>query len=169
MLEPASSSESTKQSGGISVTESRLSHSSFLSLSWLFSLVTGSSFSACSWICLMNRTSSCSWICQMSKTLSFPVSSSQGFYSRMSPRILSNIAEYVRKSFISLSGPLEIKTLFNQEDLDSAIWSSLKNLNSDEIALCKTLYSWSLISLRHHHEVHICRFWVQCQLLEGLP
>lgn len=42
MPEPASSSESTKQSGGISVTESRLSHSFLWSLSWLLGLFTGS-------------------------------------------------------------------------------------------------------------------------------
>lgn len=42
MPEPASSSESTKQSGGISVTESRLSHSSLRSLSWLLGLFTAS-------------------------------------------------------------------------------------------------------------------------------
>lgn len=42
MPEPASPSESTKQSGGISVTESRLSHSSLRSLSWLLGLFTAS-------------------------------------------------------------------------------------------------------------------------------
>lgn len=42
MPEPASSSESTKQSGRISVTESRLSHSSLRSLSWLLGLFTAS-------------------------------------------------------------------------------------------------------------------------------
>ncbi len=135
MLEPASSSESTKQSGGISVRESRHSHSSFLSLSWLFNFLTGSTLGPKAFtlhieVLLQDVTGFVTWTEHPLVTgfvtwtehchfLCVPVQC----YCRITSRTWNSIAEYDRNWFLwhslSRSVPLRSKPSFTKKTLST--------------------------------------------------